>query len=489
MTEMPIASDAPDAPGEGEERTNSGRCIVAIPTATEPVHHLGDVSEPKHMTMLWLGKPEENPDLDMDQVRDQVEQVASQADGPLTEQVKETGQLGDENATVWFVNGDGVTPTRDALLAQPAIADGVGAVEQFPEFTPHVTAGYDMDEPLGPDDSPEEIIFDRLGVWDGDEHTEYPLGPSAESTIPEGPGSDEGLDHVEFSDVMAIDDNEFNWVEKVGGLPKYIKRIAKHLQEKGMKQGHAIATAVNAVKKACATGDLNFPGIQHENAGSRAEACAAVAEWEEKKARSHANDDTEPNLLTGEDMELDAEFVAGLTKAMTEALDIPPMEGDHLLIDVFGQMPKLNVNDAESLAAACEAADQIEAELPRVFTRRRLAKRARELGCQHVIPQHWLRQPAAPAQAAQAAQDVTAVPAQNGTDVPDLFALKTQLSTISDTALRAAYMRGVREYTMTAPQSRPPLPRDVIAQARVNSLIRLAQGDLSARTDDRDLLS
>ena len=49
-------------------------------------------------------------------------------------------------------------------------------------------------------------------------------------------------------------------------------------------------------------------------------------------------------------------------------------------------------------------------------------------------------------------------------------------------------MRGVREYTMTAPQSRPPLPRDVIAQARVNSLIRLAQGDLSARTDDRDLL-
>ena len=50
-------------------------------------------------------------------------------------------------------------------------------------------------------------------------------------------------------------------------------------------------------------------------------------------------------------------------------------------------------------------------------------------------------------------------------------------------------MRGVREYTMTAPCSRPPLSRDVVAQARVNSLIRLAQGDLSARTDDRDLLS
>jgi hypothetical protein len=74
-----------------------------------------------------------------------------------------------------------------------------------------------------------------------------------------------------------------NWVEKAGGLPSYIKRIAKHLQQKGMEQGQAIATAVNAAKKMCATGDTNFPGSQQVNAGSRAEACAAVAEWERKK--------------------------------------------------------------------------------------------------------------------------------------------------------------------------------------------------------------
>jgi hypothetical protein len=79
-----------------------------------------------------------------------------------------------------------------------------------------------------------------------------------------------------------------NWVDKVGGLPDYIDRIAVHLVGKGMERGHAIATAVNAVKKACATGDLNYPGIQKENAGSQAEACAAVAEWEAKKAKSHA---------------------------------------------------------------------------------------------------------------------------------------------------------------------------------------------------------
>jgi hypothetical protein len=81
----------------------------------------------------------------------------------------------------------------------------------------------------------------------------------------------------------------FNWVEKVGGLPKFIKRIKKHLEEKGMAASRAIATAVNVVKKMCASGDTNWPGKQDVNAGSRAQACAAVADWERKKAQSHAD--------------------------------------------------------------------------------------------------------------------------------------------------------------------------------------------------------
>lgn len=77
-----------------------------------------------------------------------------------------------------------------------------------------------------------------------------------------------------------------NWVERAGGLPSYIRRIAVHLIAKGMSVGHAIAVAVNAAKKMCATGDVNWPGHQNVNAGSRAQACAAVASWEAKKARS-----------------------------------------------------------------------------------------------------------------------------------------------------------------------------------------------------------
>jgi 2'-5' RNA ligase len=74
-----------------------------------------------------------------------------------------------------------------------------------------------------------------------------------------------------------------NWVSKSGGLPPYIKRIAKHLQEKGMEEGRAIATAKNAAKKMCDTGDVNFPGKQDVNPGSRAEACTAIAQWEKKR--------------------------------------------------------------------------------------------------------------------------------------------------------------------------------------------------------------
>jgi hypothetical protein len=122
-------------------------------------------------------------------------------------------------------------------------------------------------------------------------------------------------------------DKTFNWVDDVGGLPKYIKRIADHLKAKGMTEGHAIATAVNAVKKSCATGDLNYPGKQNVNAGSRAKACEALASWEAKKAKARADSamtdmmavvSTDPASLA--DKALDT-FEDRLVKAMTEPIE------------------------------------------------------------------------------------------------------------------------------------------------------------------------
>lgn len=358
IIEPPVLDDADTAPVDDfANRQNSGRCIVAIPAATEPIHHLGDVGEPKHMTMVWLGKPEENPDLDMNAVQDAVAEVAEQTGAPLTGQVSGTGSLGADGARVVFLHGDEVHQAHDDLLNHPVIAPAYGAVEQHPGFTPHTTLGYGQPDPDANYDTGDldQVVFDRLGVWDGDEHTEYPLGPSAST-----------------------------------------------------------------------------------------------------------EENTEPvDVISGEDMGLAPEFLDALTEAMTKPIVISG--------------PEDMVAAIKQCSGACGTAQ--------MATRPILIKRARELGFQHLIPQTWLRQAAQIRKAAVAAQS-----APTGQDAPNLFQLKTQQSTLPDTVLRAAYMRGVREYAMTAPQSRPPLSRDVIAQARVNSLIRLAQGDLSARTDDQDLL-
>jgi hypothetical protein len=81
-----------------------------------------------------------------------------------------------------------------------------------------------------------------------------------------------------------------NWVEEQGGLPRYIERIAIHLvNDRGFTVCHAVATAVNASLTSCRTGDVKqWPGFQNINPGSRAEACAAAAEWEAKKAAARA---------------------------------------------------------------------------------------------------------------------------------------------------------------------------------------------------------
>lgn len=113
-----------------------------------------------------------------------------------------------------------------------------------------------------------------------------------------------------------------NWVEKAGGLPSYIKRIAKHLHsEKAMPVGRAIAIAVNAAKKMCASGDTNLPGAQQVNAKSRAEACAAVADWNRKRGQGKLAEAVE--LMEGWDGSLLAAglSLAGLAEAAERVTD------------------------------------------------------------------------------------------------------------------------------------------------------------------------
>ena len=71
----------------------------------------------------------------------------------------------------------------------------------------------------------------------------------------------------------------------MGGLPRYIERIACHVHfDRGEDISTAIAIAVADCKRMCATGQSNFG---HIHAAAQSEACAAVADWERKKAQAH----------------------------------------------------------------------------------------------------------------------------------------------------------------------------------------------------------
>jgi hypothetical protein len=73
--------------------------------------------------------------------------------------------------------------------------------------------------------------------------------------------------------------NKKNWVDAVGGLPRYIREIARALmREHGFTMSHAIATAISRCKVWAATS--KSPKV-------RAKASAAIAEWNAKKAKSH----------------------------------------------------------------------------------------------------------------------------------------------------------------------------------------------------------
>jgi hypothetical protein len=73
-----------------------------------------------------------------------------------------------------------------------------------------------------------------------------------------------------------------NWVEKAGGLPDYIERIAKHIHYEGGKEiGTAISMAISQVRKWAAGGE----GV---SAKTQALASKAIAAWEALKAKSKA---------------------------------------------------------------------------------------------------------------------------------------------------------------------------------------------------------
>jgi hypothetical protein len=180
-----------DADAE-EEHTST--CIMAIPANDDPAHSLS--MEEAHATVLFFGDLRDIPagDSAVTLIRN-VTEIAARETQPFSAKVTGIEPLGDEGALVWKLDAPELNRLFDDI---PDIDTEVrsyyddateAGVTRFPDFTAHVTIGYDV--PLSGDgvqelSAVEEIRFDRLAVWHRGERTEYPLGGAMpEDTTPE----------------------------------------------------------------------------------------------------------------------------------------------------------------------------------------------------------------------------------------------------------------------------------------------------------------
>lgn len=69
-----------------------------------------------------------------------------------------------------------------------------------------------------------------------------------------------------------------NWVEDGGGLPPYVRKLARGIMKSGKSKSAAIAIAISRIKKWAAGGS-------DVDAGTRAKAAKAVSQWEALKAK------------------------------------------------------------------------------------------------------------------------------------------------------------------------------------------------------------
>lgn len=155
--------------------------IVAVPPKGDPVWKLSSEKIP-HMTLIFLGE-QSSPELKR-KISDFLSHVTSSE--TLTRfyaNVSHRGELGDDKADVLFIeNGpwlDSIKEFRTNLLLNDDIRSAYDSVEQYPQWTPHVTVGY-PNKPANDDaiDHPVNYLtFDQIMFWTEDFGGEvFPLG-------------------------------------------------------------------------------------------------------------------------------------------------------------------------------------------------------------------------------------------------------------------------------------------------------------------------
>lgn len=168
--------------------------IVAIPDEEDHVWKLSSEKVP-HMTLLFLDDLSQDPNLG--RVWEFIAHAANNLN-PFYLDVTRRGSLGDDNADVLFFNPKytkKMDEFRSQLLANPVIAKAYLSVDQYPQWTPHLTLGY-PDTPAKKIEEPYEhkifgVRFNKIALWTDDYVGPEFLLPEPEYSVEEVAMSDE----------------------------------------------------------------------------------------------------------------------------------------------------------------------------------------------------------------------------------------------------------------------------------------------------------
>lgn len=143
--------------------------VVAIPNKDDYIWNISSEKVP-HLTILYLGDK-------LDNVSNVEKYLSHAVDTSLRRfglSVMRRGELGSDKADVVFFNKYGtktLSEFRSYLLRDSNISQAYLSMEQYPEWTPHLTLGYPT-SPAKPDnrDYPgiHWIEFDKIALWTGD---------------------------------------------------------------------------------------------------------------------------------------------------------------------------------------------------------------------------------------------------------------------------------------------------------------------------------
>lgn len=178
----------------------SNLVIVAIPEEEDLVTRISSEKVP-HVTLLFLGEVDKVQNVD--KILDFLKHASETVLRPFWLDVDYRGVLGEDEADVVFFK-DGwdcslIKEFRAALLKNDAIFKANIAVEQFPEWIPHLTLGYPKTpaKKLKDYDKIYSVKFDRIALWIDDyEGPEFRLTENYPELLNMGVSMTDAVDNI-----------------------------------------------------------------------------------------------------------------------------------------------------------------------------------------------------------------------------------------------------------------------------------------------------